>query len=331
MSLLKRKKAIGWDIGSSGLRAVELEQKEGRLYLKNVAHLDFKTNIDLSLEDSNSFNLVSESIKKIFHRAKFTTPNSYAVIPGFYSYNKIFNFNDTYSEEAIENWLYQNIGRNAFANSAIFLDWQLMSKKNGTKKVYASAVSQQMIAKIKQLFEESNLKLNGIETSYHSLIRSIFGNDKTNALIIDVGSRYSDLTVVENSIPSVAKSIQFGGEDVTNAISSNLNIDFDQAEQIKRDAQVVNKTILEKLKHEISQLLNGRRDGAEELKPEKIILTGGELKHPQNCELFKKHFNINSYQANPWGRILYHHDLKSYLDQLTPNFAVAIGSAMKIL
>lgn len=331
MKLFNKKKCLGWDIGSSGIRVVELENRDGRAYLKNFAHLDFEQVIDLSFNDNKSRELVIEAMKKIIRSAKISTIDSFAVIPGYYSYNKIFTFNRDYTQEKIDQWLDLSISKNIFSNRKILLDWQLLSEDKNQKTVFVSAVSNLLAGKYQMIFREAGLKLLGIDTTYHSLIRSIFGTDNTNAILIDVGSRFSDLTIIKNNIPNVSKSLRFGGFDITKEMSQKLNIDFIQADQIKKDAFVINKKLITKIKNEINILLGDYYQNREEIKPDKIILSGGELKNPENCKLFKKYFGIDAYLANPWGRVSYSQELQGHLKNISANFAVAVGSAMKLL
>ena len=329
MSLFKNKKCIGWDIGSSGVRAVELADKNGRVNLNNFAHLSYNQNIDLSFADEKNIKIVIETLRKILYKAKFSTLNSYAVIPGFYSYNKVINFNSKYSGQQIDNWLNNNISSKAFSGNNILLDWQLLSKNDKQKTIFASAVSRSLVDIYKKMFKDAGLNLLGIETSYNALIRSLFGTDNTNAIIIDIGSKFSDMTIIKNNIPYATKSMKYGGQNITDGLSSLLKVSLDQADQIKKDAIVVDKKLISKVKKEINILLEKYYQDNQSNRPDKILLTGGELRNDENCKLFKKHFNIDAYLANPWSRILYNVDLKKHLDKISPNFAVAVGSAMK--
>lgn len=329
MSLFKNKKCIGWDIGSSGARAVELVDKSGRVNLNNFAHLSYNQDINLSFTNEKNISIVTEALRKLFYKAKFSILNSYAVIPGYYSYNQVINFNNKYSEQQIHNWLNNNISRKAFSGNNILLDWQLLSKNDKQKTIFASAVSRSLVDIYKKMFKDAGLKLLGIETSYHALIRSLFGTDNTNAIIIDIGSKFSDITIIKNNIPYATKSLNYGGQNITNELSSQLKVGLDQAEQIKKDAIAVDKKLISKVKKEINILLEKYHQDNQDKGPDKILLTGGELRNDENSKLFKKYFNIDAYLANPWSRILYNIDLKKHLDDIAPNFAVAVGSAMK--
>jgi len=63
----------------------------------------------------------------------------------------------------------------------------------------------------------------------------------------------------------------------------------------------------------------------------KIILTGNSSQSKDIGEYCEKLFNIKTYFGNPWGRVKYSKELTPVLKDISPQFAVAVGTAMKAL
>ena len=62
---------------------------------------------------------------------------------------------------------------------------------------------------------------------------------------------------------------------------------------------------------------------------EKIVLTGGASLFPRLAEAIGNALGIRTYVGDPWARVIFPQDLQPILQQLGPQFAVAIGLAMR--
>ncbi|MFH0951479.1 MAG: cell division protein FtsA, partial [bacterium] len=136
-------------------------------------------------------------------------------------------------------------------------------------------------------------------------------------------------------VPMLSRSIDVGGLAITKAISKNLNISLEKAEQFKYDLTnqegPLPKMITEVLSpvfNEVKYILEGFSN-KEQLEVGKVILTGGGSMLGGLAEYFSDSLNKNVLIGDPWFRVAYPLELKPVLEQIGPRLAVAIGLAMR--
>jgi len=232
---------------------------------------------------------------------------------------------------------------------------KIKNKKNDEKKgkqdkdqakqenirVLVTAAPQALVGKYLAIFKGAGLKMLSLETEAFALARSLISNDRSTVMIVDIGSITTDICIIESGVPILNRSIDVGGLTITKAIAESLNVNFDRAEQFKRDFGVsvnqdsaqkgVNKTIsttispiINEVKYVFDLYQNQRSQ-----KVEKIILAGGSAFLPNLTEYFEQLFNKPTIIGNPWDKIIYPEDLKPVLDEVGSRLAVAIGLAMR--
>ncbi len=162
------------------------------------------------------------------------------------------------------------------------------------------------------------------------------------AIIIDIGSRKSNILIVDRGAPFLAHSVEIGGSQLTEAIAQVMHITAEKAESVKFDMasvphteglpQVI-KDALNPLKNAIQYALSlykGKSNNAARM-PEKMVLTGGSSVLLGLPEYLTSVFNIRTFLGDPWARVLYADELKPTLQEIGPRFSVAVGLAMRMM
>ena len=111
------------------------------------------------------------------------------------------------------------------------------SLKKGSKnqKILLTAAPKKLVERYIRIFKNAHLELASLETESFALERSLIGGDPSPVMIIDIGAISTDVTIIENSIPILTRSIDVGGTAFTKAVMTSLNVDINRAEQFKRD------------------------------------------------------------------------------------------------
>lgn len=113
-------------------------------------------------------------------------------------------------------------------------------------------------------------------------------------VLISVGAWTTHVVIVEGGIPLFVRMISFGGEDLTNGISSRLAIPASQAEGLKRQFGLVRGTAREEHRSIVEAVyaaswdfISGIRDtldfyasGKRAVTPSRIVLSGGSSALP---------------------------------------------------
>lgn len=334
---------LGIDIGSAGVKIVELK-KEG-----NFARLvSYGFNETKTIENKNEWKIEKERvamlINEIRKRAGMKAKIGIASLPTFSVFSSTLNLSNIAQKDlgsAIQ-WEAKKVI--PLPLEEMILDWKKIDEttvgSNKNTKVFLTGAPRSLVKKYIDIFKEANIHLSSIETETFSLIRSLVGGDKSPILILEIGSSTTDLCIVEKSMPVLTRSIDIGGLSITKAISNNLNISIERAEQFKLDMgvslngssnDVIPKTIEESLSpivNEIKYSLN-IFETKNNTQIEKIILSGGSSLILNLPGYLTKILDRKVIIGNPWARISYPVELKPVLDEIGPRMAVAAGLALR--
>jgi len=352
-----KKSYLGVDIGNNGVKMVELAASTGRARLATYAYADVDTNLthSSSLEDQQK---VAEIIKKIFSEAKVSSPKTIAALPNFSVFSSIISLPEMSKKELSQAISWEAKKFVPLPIEDMVLDWRplvkkekkdkektkeeavdKLKKKEEFQKILITAAPKDLVERYLNVFKLANLDLLAMETESFALERSLIGKDNAVIMIVDFGAFSSDISIVENGIPILSRSIDVGGGTITQAIARSLNIEQKRAEQFKRDIgfssqslnsvpKIIENTIspiINEIKYSFD-LFQGRKSSGV---VEKIILTGGSSVLPGLIDYLNEILQIKVYIGDPWARIVYPVELRPVLQELGPSFAVSVGLAMR--
>jgi len=360
VSLFSNKKSyLGVDIGNNGIKMVELAASAGRARLATYAYAEVGTNLthSSSLADQHK---VAAIIKKIYSEAKVSSRKTIAALPNFSVFSSIISLPLMSKKELSQAISWEAKKFVPLPIEDMVLDWRplvkkedkdkdkgeikeaavdKLKKKEEFQKILITAAPKDLVERYINVFKLANLELLAMETESFALERSLIGHDNAVIMIVDLGAFSSDISIVENGIPILSRSIDVGGGTITQAIARSLNIEQKRAEQFKRDIgfssqslnsvpKIIENTIspiINEIKYSFD-LFQGRKDAGV---VEKIILTGGSSVLPGLIDYLNEILQIKVYVGDPWARIIYPVELKSILQELGPSFAVSVGLAMR--
>lgn len=191
-----------------------------------------------------------------------------------------------------------------------------MKGSNLTYRVFSTFAPKVHFSTIKTIAEELNLKLERVVVEPYALATSIKEMQKQNhsAIVVDIGGGTTDIAVVKNGEVLGTQMFAIGGRTFTKRIQRELNISFEEAEQIKidySDAKLEDNrrlTIREGMVKDVEVWLNAMQlaleefDDIDEFPPHFLICGGGSklpeikdglLEYPWSQFLkFKKHPKI---------------------------------------
>lgn len=360
---------LGVDIGSAGVKVVELKNEGGRPRL--ITYGFAQEPVDIIHNSSGQMqSKVAGLLNRILSQSKTTTKKVIAALPSFSVFSSIISLPPMKQKEMAQAVYWQAKKFVPLALEEMTLDWKLLetdvapinhenthstssgqaktqkhenAEKSPTSpkkdlKVLIAAAPKKLVMRYVNIFKQVDLELISLETENFALERSLVGGDKTPVMIVDIGTISSDITVVENGIPLLSRSVDSGGRAITQTIMQSMQVDEKRAEQFKRDIgfsstngnlpQIIEKSITPII-NEIKYCFDLYASQQSRQGIEKIVLTGGSAFLPNITEYLSKLLNIKVFIGDPWARVIYPVELKSVLDGLAPRFAVAVGLAMR--
>ncbi|MFA6130664.1 MAG: pilus assembly protein PilM [Patescibacteria group bacterium] len=207
-------------------------------------------------------------------------------------------------------------------------------------RVLVSGAPKDLVQKYLEIFKIAKIELVALETEAFALIRSLVGKEKGRVMIVDIGFERTNITIINEGIPYLHRSVKAGGGIITQMLAKQAGVSIQDAEQMKTDLAFspggeipgVLRDAMMPILHEIrySIELYSAQDFHDHQGVEKIILTGGSAHLPHIDPFLTEALNLNVYIGDPWARMSVPAGMRSILDEIGPRFSVAVGLAMKL-
>lgn len=360
---------IGLDFGAGSIKLVELRNEQGRPRLVTFGSYEVPLGQTKDNDWSKRQPQAVEALSELLAQTNTTSNLIVSALPTFAVFSSLITVPDVPAKElenAIRLEAKKVIPRPI---EEMILDWKEVSqtkiqaeapkevekseesqlgtitnsKGRSQKKVLITAAPKNLVDAYVKIFKEAKLKLVSLETEALALSRSLIGKDPSVVMVIDMGARTTNLSIIDQGIPVVNRGVNFGGAQVTDALSVKMGLEPMHVEQWKRDIgrdqnpEGLSKTmrsVLDDLLHEVTYLFQLYRSqlassGSPHSRIEKIVLAGGSAYIPGLANHLAQELNVPVHLGDPWARIVYPEDLAPMLKEIGPSMAVSVGLAMR--
>ena len=185
---------------------------------------------------------------------------------------------------------------------------------NQKMQIMVVTVPNSSVGRLSSIAADSRIKVTAMEVENFATVRCLVGNDKGTFMIINIGAKATDFTIVSDGIVRVTRSIDIGGSEISRAIASGLRIDLQRADRIKKSSQINLMNPNDQLSILVSPVVGMMIDEIKRLqelyhkknplkKIEKMIFTGGTSKMATLSDYFSKQLSMECQQGNPLARI----------------------------
>ncbi|EKE19325.1 MAG: hypothetical protein ACD_9C00051G0015, partial [uncultured bacterium] len=204
-------------------------------------------------------------------------------------------------------------------------------------KVLLVAAPKKDIEHYDRLVSGTSLEVSAIELETFSIVRSLVGEDSGNFFIIDIGSRATNMILVEKGIVKINRNIDVGGSEITAAISDSMSISRQRAEIFKagdKDFLNVRETalvipVLELIASESKRILAAYKEQNKGIRIDGIFLSGGTSKMKGLEEYFTRSLEMPVTVGDPWKRIATKSELAPLIKKIGASFSVSLGLALR--
>lgn len=337
---------LGVDIGSTGVKIVELKKEGGQPKLMSYGFSENEKFLQNNWQEDIAY--VADLINRICDEAGIISRNAISALPTFSVFSSVLNLSNVSKKDisSAVHWEAKKVI--PLPLDDMILDWKEIEsdpkdkkgKNDSSMRVLLTGAPRSLVKKHISIFKEAKINLLSLETETFSLIRSLLGNDRSTVMLVEIGASTTDVSIIDNNIPMLNRSIDVGGISITKAISKELNIGLERAEQFKYDLGV---TSLESKENDIPKIITDNISSIvneikyainlfqskNNKKTEKIILSGGSAFLPNLVNYLSKILDIKVIIGDPWARVSYPVDLKPLLNEIGPGMSVAVGLAMR--
>ena len=350
-----KNQALGVDIGSSSIKVVQLKKKGGRAVLETYGVISLGPYGGTSVGALTSLKTedIARALKDVMKESNVTTKSSILSIPSLASLIFLVTLPWTVKESELENIIPIEARKYIpVPISEVTLDWFVIPNEDEmqendspsnikrNREVLVVAIHNETLTQYREILKQTGLESDAFEMEIFSNIRSTFNNELAPFLIVDFGASKTKVSIVESVVVKVFHVVNRGSHDISRNISQALGITFEEAEKLKRmvglDASVnpeVEKIIRLAVNYiftDINSIVFAYQKKYNK-NISKVFLSGGGSLLKGLLEAARENFRVEVFYSNPFSKTEAPAFLEPVLENSGPEFAVAVGLALRQL
>lgn len=359
---------LGVDVSSSSIKVVQLSEKGGKAVLETYGELALGPygGIEIGRSTSLPTDKTVEAVSDILREAKVTTRDCGIAIPMSSSLIRLIEMPDL-GEEKLKKMIPIEIRKYIpVPISEVLLDWWIIpqeseytsaSPKQPTKTnegessedenleskkvdVLVVAIHNEIFTKYRDIARRAGLEASFFEIEIFSTLRAIVDRNKNPQMVIDIGAATTKMYVIEKGIIRSSHIVNSGSQDITTMLATARDISVAEAEEEKREVGITEvpdtgssdspSVVLENILHEAKRVKKAfeKKTGKQ---VDRVVFTGGGS-IVKGLEPYAEDIIGSPIQlADPFSRIDSPPFLDEVLQEVGPEFTVAIGVALRKL
>lgn len=348
----KEVSVLGVDIGSSSLKVVQLRKDRGKAVLETYGELALGPygGGEVGQATNLSAEQITETLKDLLREAKVTTRTCGVSIPFARSLLTLVDL--PYRSDPKEQRTVIELEARKYIPmpmSEVQLDWFIVPKMSpsqsevgktasgGTVEVLLVAVHNDELSMLQKVVAGVGLSASFYEIEIFSTIRAVVEEPVKPVIVIDVGAASTKTYVVERGVVALSHSIGTGSQDITRAIAISGNVSIARAEALKKEEGIGGSGTLGSPELVFSRIFSEVRRVLMQYETEHkksitaIIFTGGGGVTKELGTYAKNTFSIDVRVADPFMKTEAPAFMRPVLEEIGPEFAVAVGLALRKL
>lgn len=342
---------IGIDIGSSSLKVVQLRKDRGTAVLETYGELALGPYAGAEVGQATNLpaSTIAQTLTDLLREANVTTKSAGISIPFSRSLltlvelprRKDANEQKTVIELEARKYIPVPI-------SEVQLDWFILpdtipegENLPDKVRVLLVAVHNDELSLLENVVKSTALEASFYEIEIFSTIRSVVDEPVKPVLVLDIGASATKVYVVESGVVALSHNIPQGSQDVTRTISSAHNIPVKKAEVLKKEhgfkvgeetgyaretIELVFSRIFSESKRVLTQYETEHKKSVSH-----IVLTGGGGVTKELATYAQEFFSMDVKVADPFAKTQAPAFMRPVLSSIGPEFAVAVGLALRKL
>lgn len=360
-SLGNKGTSLGVDFGTSSIKIVELEKKNGMLHLLNYGWVEIpsKKNIgelgfDFKAETGDS-NLPL-LLKKLSDKMKLKANTAHLSMGSYKGLSALVKVNNVSESDLGEIIRLEASKYIPVSLDEVYLSSDIVSrtgqvKESGVEKlnnifkkgdtnedmeILLVAAPKDDVHFYEGAVKSSGLEVASFELDIFSAVRSLIGDKPGAFVVVDIGAKITNIIFIESGIIKINRNINIGGDEITKNIASSLNVTWERAEEFKKkndylkaEGKAIILPILNIIAKETRRVLD-LYSPSQKTNIEGIIMVGGGAEIFGIADIFSESFGSIVSVGNPWKDVMIENDnVREKSTLIAPLYATATGLAMK--
>jgi type IV pilus assembly protein PilM len=347
----RNKRLVGLDIGSSAIKAIELEpeRKGYRVAAIAVEPLPADCIVDGAIVDSDA---VAGGVRRIFTTKRFHGNHVAAALSGNSVIVKrisVPQMGDPDLSASIDWEAEQHI---PFDIQDVNLDYEIGDPEGASANTYARATMGVLLvaAKKDKIADYANVitQAGGVPAILDVDVFALQNAYETNygfepgrvVVLLNAGASAINVNIVAGTQSVFARDVSLGGNAFTKAVQKELSLPFEIAEELKKgaqtdaarfdDARPVLRTMTDSALLEVEKTFDFFKATAETNHIDRIVLSGGASRVEGFAESLEERFETIVERFNPFRQITFDSKrLGASEEEMAPLSAVAVGLALR--
>jgi type IV pilus assembly protein PilM len=343
----RSKSLVGLDIGSSAVKAIELKPA-GKGY-KVAAYGSEPVPPDSIVEGAIiDGTAVVDAIRRVFETRGIKTKEVAASLSGNAVIVKKISLPSMTEAELAESIYWEAEQYIPFDIQDVNLDYQILNRGDTGGKssmdVLLVAAKKEKIADYTGVIGQAGRVAVVIDVDAFALQNAYeinYGTDPGAVVVLlNAGASATNINILEGDQSVFTRDISTGGNAYTEALQKELNLPFEQADQLKRglavdgvtfdDARPVLRAVTENVMLEVQKTFDFFKASAASDRITRIVVSGGASRAEAFTEMLTERFQAPVEFFDPFKKVTFDNG-KFHVDtaDIGPTAAVAVGLALR--
>jgi type IV pilus assembly protein PilM len=344
----KAKSLVGLDIGSSAVKAVEL-RPAGKGYKVTAfgnEPVPPDSIVDGAIIDGAA---VADAIRRLFDGRSIKTKDVAASLSGNAVIVKKITLPQMTEAELAESIYWEAEQYIPFDIQDVNLDYQILDPADsaagkGTMDVLLVAAKKEKIADYTGVIAQAGRSAVVVDVDAFALQNAYEINYGINpgavVVLLNAGASATNINILNGEQSVFTRDISIGGNAYTEALQKELNLPFDQADQLKRgvpvdsvtfeDARPVLRAVSENVMLEIQKTFDFFKATAASDRIDRIMVSGGASRAEGFTEMLTERFEAPVEPFDPFKKVGFEaKKFNVHAAEVAPTVAVAVGLALR--
>jgi type IV pilus assembly protein PilM len=332
--------AIGLDIGSVSIRAVEASRSKGGVIITNVAQalLPHGTVRGGVVQDDGT---VTAALRQMWAATRFRTRRVTLGVSNPQVMVREMAVANVSRRELHASLAYQVRDLLPLPVENTVLDFHPLADpgRDPTVRGLLVAAPKDAILKAVHAVERAGLFVERVDLASFALLRAGSWMDGSVEAIVDIGAQATSVVVHTDGEPVIVRTIPRGGAEITEAIAARLDTSVNEAESLKRrvglrpdeeseTAQAIQgavRPLISEIRNSFAYLTTGDR----QVQVRRLVLAGGGSLLPGLADALRSELNVEVSYLDALMRVhRVHRRTYEGIDRFRPSAAVSVGLTM---
>lgn len=316
----KGQRILALDIGASTIKLAEfMSTREGSVELVNFGVSSLGSD---SATDQERAAIITATIKELMHDRQIKPGPVLLSVSGQSVFSRFVKLPPVDKDKVYQIIAYEAQQNVPFPINEVVWDYQLIGRGEGELDVMLAAIKADIIIGMTDAVDQAGLTVDLVDVApmaLYNAVRYNYTDDSGCTLVVDIGSRSTDLIFMEQGRVFI-RSVPVAGNAISQQIMREFELSHDDAEEMKKAHAFVSlggtyddpksevagkvskivRNVMTRMHAEIDRSIKFYRTQQGGMQPSVILLTGGSSTMPYLDEFLKEKLKVEVDELNPF-------------------------------